>query len=60
MSIMGGMNYEICRAEFETPTPEWIRKERYEYCEDFYGSLKIKSRKGRFQRFVSRLHMLMF
>ena len=60
MSIMGGMNYEISRAGFDTPTPEWVVNERYEYCEDFYDSIKKGSRKGSFRRFVMKLRMLMF
>ena len=35
--------------------PEWIRAERYEYCEDFYGSMTEDKSKGFFARLLSTM-----
>lgn len=35
MSIMDVINYEKFNSEYRTP--EWMRAERYEFCDDFYG-----------------------
>ncbi len=57
MSIRDNLHYEMYKVS--DVKPDWIINERYEYCEDFYGSIKEKA-KGGFKRFVSMLHSLMF
>ncbi len=35
--------------------PEWIRAERYEYCEDFYGSMTEDKSKSFFARLLTTM-----
>ena len=35
MSIMEVISYEKFNSEYRTP--EWMRAERYEFCDEFYG-----------------------
>ncbi|MBQ9064972.1 MAG: hypothetical protein IJ123_05965 [Blautia sp.] len=57
MSIRENIHYEMYLAG--DVTPEWIKGERYEYCEDFYGSIARKGREH-FRRFVNQLRMFLF
>ncbi len=57
MSMRENLHFEMYRTG--DVTPDWIKNERYEYCEDFYGSLVQKSRNS-FKKFVTRLQMFMF
>ena len=38
--------------------PEWIRAERYEYCEDFYGSMTEDKSKSFFARLLQEQELL--
>lgn len=49
--IEGGINMFIKELDYNTyaakvHTPEWFRAERYEYCEQYEGSKKTKTKKG--------------
>ena len=57
MSIMGNINYDMHKAEMAQP--EWIKSERYEYCEDFYDAFKTDNRKA-LRRFFNRLFSIVF
>lgn len=57
MSIRDNLHYEMYKVN--DVTPEWVRNERYEYCEDFYGSLNKKG-KGGFRRFIMKLQAFLF
>ena len=51
MSMMGSGNYEMYKpVEFK---PEWVKNERYEYCDGFYDIFKGKE--GKLRRFFSML-----
>ena len=53
MSIRENLHYEMYRSgEY---TPEWIKGERYEYCEDFYESVFAKGKKS-LLRLAAMLH----
>ena len=52
MSMMGSGNYEMYRQV--NYKPEWIRSERYEYCDGFYDIFKGKA-EGKVRRFFSIL-----
>ena len=54
MSTMSSVNYEIFKAEYYKP--EWVKNERYEYCDGFYESLNKKGDGNWFKRFASVLH----
>ncbi len=57
MSIMGNINYDMYKAEMSQP--DWIKSERYEYCEDFYDAFKTDSKKA-LKRFINRLFSIAF
>ena len=57
MSIRENLHYEMYLAG--DVTPEWIRGERYEYCDDFYGSIAKKG-KANLMKFVNKLRMFLF
>lgn len=57
MSINDKIHYEMYRVS--DVTPEWVKNERYEYCEDFYGSI-LQRGKGTFKRFIMKLQAFMF
>ncbi|MGX8688059.1 MAG: hypothetical protein ACSW8K_09715 [bacterium] len=40
MSIMDVINYEKFNSEYRTP--EWMRAERYEFCDELYGERSSK------------------
>ncbi len=53
MSIRENLHYEMYRSgEY---TPEWIKGERYEYCEDFYESVFARGKKS-LLRLAAMLH----
>ncbi len=58
MSIRENIHYEMYLAG--DVTPEWIKGERYEYCDDFYGSIAQKGKKEHLMHFVRKLQMFLF
>ena len=56
MSIRENLHYEMYLAG--DVTPEWIKRERYEYCDDFYGSIAKKG-KANLMKFVNKLRMFL-
>lgn len=52
MSIRENLHYEMYLAG--DVTPEWIKGERYEYCDDFYSSIAKKGKEN-LMKFVNKL-----
>ncbi len=51
---MNGVIY--CSSRFENSSmPEWVRSERYEFCEDFYEGYTTGSGRGFFAKLASML-----
>ncbi len=53
MSIIGTENYG--NYVFTQDMPEWVKQERYEYCEPFFDNLSAKNGKKRMNSFVQIL-----
>lgn len=57
MSMNDSIIYDLYKVD--DVKPDWVKSERYEYCEDFYNSIRQKEKEA-FKSFVMSLRSFLF